>query len=165
MLSVADAERLVSQHLGDTPRAAHSRFVAYLMRQLASECAADADLWEVVGTRDDPARHGLLAAQWLGDGISPDARRAIEAHDHRTGVTAETPVADMLKLADVLAVTDARLGRATLATLDDGAPLAALRTALAGQPYLCDMLERYAAKHGLALKRIAAILTAAPPQD
>lgn len=75
MLSGSDAEVLVSQHLATTPRAAHTRFVAYLMRQLARIFAADADLWEVVGlchdldffeTRDDRSQHGLLTVRWLG---------------------------------------------------------------------------------------------------
>ncbi len=53
MLSVAEAALLVSRHLGDTPRAAHSRLVAYLMRHLAGTFAADADLWEIVGLCHD----------------------------------------------------------------------------------------------------------------
>jgi predicted hydrolase (HD superfamily) len=69
MLSLAEAEHLVSQHLSATPRAAHSRFVAHVMRQLADRLGADGDLWEIVGlchdldffkTCDDRSQHGLL---------------------------------------------------------------------------------------------------------
>jgi predicted hydrolase (HD superfamily) len=51
MLSVLEADRLVSEHLGATSRAVHSRVVAQVMRLLAHGFAADADLWEVVGKR------------------------------------------------------------------------------------------------------------------
>jgi hypothetical protein len=172
MLS-AEADLLVRRHLGDTPRAAHSRFVAHVMRQLAAEFSADSELWEVVGlchdldffeTREAPARHGLVTAQWLGDRLPQDATQAIEAHDHRTGVEATTLLADMLKLADVIAVIDARLGRRALAEVGPGDPLAKLRMSLPDRPYLCDILERYSAKHALELARIAAIVSAAPLQ-
>ncbi len=42
MLSKAEALDLIRKHLNDTPRAAHSRFVAYVMRELASVLAANA---------------------------------------------------------------------------------------------------------------------------
>ena len=53
MLSTAEAIQLLNQHLGGTPRAAHSRFVAYLMRQFAGVFAADANLWEIVSLCHD----------------------------------------------------------------------------------------------------------------
>src|SRR5437762_8774540 len=43
------SDLLVRRHLGDTPRAAHSRFVAHVMRQLATQFSADSALWEGVG--------------------------------------------------------------------------------------------------------------------
>jgi predicted hydrolase (HD superfamily) len=173
MLTAAEADLLVRQHLANTPRARHSRLVGYVMRQLAADFSADADLWETVGlchdldffeTRNDPTQHGLLTARWLGDRIPQEARRAIEAHDHRTGVAATTLLADMLKLADVMVVIDAALGRRALAELESGEPLARLRTALSERPYLCAMLEQYSEKHGVALVRIAAIASGMPGQ-
>jgi hypothetical protein len=173
MLSAADAELLINQHLGDTPRAAHSRFVAYMMRQFAGMFAADADLWEVVGlchdldffqTSGEPSQHGLVTIEWLGDRIPADAQHAIAAHDHRTGVQADTLLADSLKAADVIAVIDEKLGRRLLCDVDQAAPYTMLRSQLGDRPYLCDMLQQYTDKHGLPFARIVEILTKAPPQ-
>jgi predicted hydrolase (HD superfamily) len=67
MLSVAEAQALVERYLRDTPRATHTRVVAYLMRWLAGHFSEDGELWEVVGlchdldyfaTADDRTRHG-----------------------------------------------------------------------------------------------------------
>jgi len=137
MLSGADASLLISKYLGDTPRAVHSRFVAHMMRQLAGVLAADPDLWEIVGlchdldffeTLGDGSRHGLLTIKWLGDRIPIEARHAIAAHDHRTGIQADTLLADMLKVADVIAVIDAKLGRRLLSNLDRNDPFTELRS-------------------------------------
>lgn len=171
MLSVAEADDLVSQHLGTTPRAVHTRFVAHVMRELARTFAADADLWEVVGlchdldffkTRDNWSQHGLLTIQWLGERIPVEAQSAIASHDHRTGVQSDTLVADMLKIADVIAVIDAKLGRRMLCNVDRKDPLTALRTWLADWPHLCDMLERYTKKHGPVVERVIDIVAASP---
>jgi len=173
MLSPAEADLLVSEHLGETPRAAHSRLVAHIMRHLAPLFAADADLWETVGlyhdldyfqTSEDRTRHGLLAVKWLGDRIPPDAQQAIAAHDHRSGVQSDTLIADMLKLADVIAVVDQRLGRRLLRDIDQGDPFTVLRSRLGDRLYLCDLLQRLADKHAISLARIVAIVSTAPPQ-
>jgi predicted hydrolase (HD superfamily) len=167
MLSAEDADVLVSQYLAATPRAIHTRFVAYLMRQLAGTFAADADLWEVVGlchdldffqTCDNRNQHGLLTVQWLGDRLPAEAHLAIASHDHRTGVQADTLLADALKIADVLAVIDARLGRNVLREVNGSDTLAALRSRLLARAYLCDMLERYTKKHGLSVSRMIDIV-------
>src|SRR5262249_17277001 len=132
MLTAPEADLLVSEHLGTTPRAAHARFVAYVMRQLAQTFAVDAGLWETVGlchdldffkTRDNRSQHGLLTIQWLGDRIPVEAQTAIASHDHRTGVRSDTLLADMLKIADVIAVIDAELGRRMLCDVDRNDPL------------------------------------------
>ena len=173
MLSGANASLLISKHLGDTPRATHSRFVAHMMRQLAGVFAADPDLWEIVGlchdldffeTLGDPSQHGLLTIKWLDDRIPIEAQRAIAAHDHRTGIQADTLLADMLKVADVIAVIDAKLGRRLLSNLDQNDPFTELRRQLGDRPYLCDMLERYAEKHALPVERVLNILVASPLQ-
>jgi hypothetical protein len=162
-MSIAEADHLVSEHLGTTPRATHSRFVAYVMRQLAQMFAADGNLWEIVGlchdldffrTCTDWSQHGLLTIRWLGDRIPSEGQSAIASHDHRTGVQADTPLADALKIADVIAVIDAKLGRRTLQVVDRSDPLAALRGKLGDRPYLCDMLERYTNKHGIQVARV-----------
>ena len=53
MLSNAEALDLIHKHLDDTPRAAHSRFVGYVMREFASVFAANAHLWEISGLCHD----------------------------------------------------------------------------------------------------------------
>jgi hypothetical protein len=162
-LTVAEADRLVGEHLGATPRAAHSRLVARVMRQLAAAVSADGELFEVVGlchdldvfaTRDDPRQHGILVATWLGERIPPQARDAIAAHDHRTGVQADTLLADALKIADVIAVIDARLGPEGLRAVDRNDPLPALRRRLADAPYLCDNLETYTSRRELSVAAV-----------
>jgi len=173
MLSVLDADFLVGQHLGTTARAAHSRIVAYVMRRLAYLFAADADLWEVVGlchdldffhTGDNWSQHGLLTVKWLGDRIPLEAQNAIAAHDHRTGVQSDTLLADLLKIADVITVIDASLGRGPLCEIDRNDALSTLRSRLADRPYLCDMLERYTKKHALSVASVLEIVSASPSQ-
>jgi len=141
------------------------------MRHLAGIFAADADLWEVVGlchdldyfkTCDNRSQHGLLTIRWLGDRIPAEAQNAIASHDHRTGVQADTLLADALKIADVVAVIDARLGRQALRDVNRNHPLEALRSPLADRPYLCDMLEQYTTKHGLPVSRVIDIATSSP---
>jgi len=159
--------------MGATPRAAHSRMVAHVMRQLAHMFAADADLWEVVGlchdldffqTCDNYSQHGLLTIKWLGDRIPLEAQSAIAAHDHRTGVQSDALLADMLKIADVITVIDARLGRGPLREIDRNNVISTLRIRLADRLYLCEMLERYTKKHGLSVSSVLEIVSASPFQ-
>jgi len=173
MLSTVEAEGLVDLYLGDTRRAAHSRLVAYLMRQLAQLFSADTDLWEIVGLchdldffqiSGDWKRHGLLTVEWLGDSIPSEAQHAIAAHDHRTGFKADSLLADSLKAADVVAVIDERLGRRLLCALEEDAGLTTLRDHLGDRTYLCDMLDHFLEKHLLSFARIMAIVADAPPQ-
>src|SRR5258707_235124 len=109
MLRRSEALDLVRRHLGETARATHTHVVACLMRALAAEFTGDAELGEIVAlchgldyfaTADDRAQHGLLTVKWLGDRLPPAAQQAIAAHDHRTGIQADTVLADMLKVAD-----------------------------------------------------------------
>lgn len=170
MLSVVEAEQLVKQHLGDTPRADHSRLVARIMRELAARFSASADLWEVVGlchdldyfqTQDNWSQHGVTTIAWLGDKIPAEAQHAIAAHDHRTGVQADSLLADMLKAADALAVIDEKIGRVSLCDTDRAAPYSALGQQLSDRSYLSDILERYAGKHGISFDRLVDIVVLA----
>lgn len=177
MLSVTDADKLIRQHLGDTPRADHSRFVACIMKRLAETFSAPADLWEIVGlchdldffqVTGDWSRHGLLTVEWLGDSIPIEARNAIAAHDHRTGVQSDTLLADMLKTADAIAIIDERLGRSSFRDAASTGPYAALRSQLGHRTYPSDILGRYCDKHALPFQRIVEIVADAPkqhPQD
>jgi len=171
-LSLDEAERLVDERLGAVPRAAHSRFVGLLMAQLARELDDDAGLWRVVGVVHDLdyfavdgdwSRHGVLTATWLAGRLPPEALEAIAAHDHRSGVSSSSRMAQMLKLADAMAVLDQHGGREpTLAALRDGTTAMA---AIAGsRPFLVGIIGGNAAQHGLDLVRLGAVLTGLPRQ-
>ena len=108
-----EALALLDARLGDTPKSGHSRAVGEMLRVLAAQCGADPILWALTGfchdldyweTQDDRTRHGILTAQWLGDRLPPEALDAIRAHDHRTGVTATSALAQALRLTDILVV-------------------------------------------------------------
>jgi predicted hydrolase (HD superfamily) len=173
MLSVTDAHGLVNQHLGATPRATHTCVVGYFMRKLAKHFSADCALWEVVGlchdldyfeTAADRTQHGPLAASWLVGRLPEVARQAIAAHDHRTGVQADTLLADALRVADAAAIVDQRLGRGGWRELDSSDPYGSLRRRLGERAYLADILQANARKHAVSFDRIAEIIAAAPPQ-
>lgn len=169
-LSLAEAEQLVAERLGETPRAAHSRFVGLLLQHLAVELAADAGLWRIVGlvhdldffaVDGDWSRHGVLAAEWLQGRLTPEALTAIAAHDHRTGLESTTPLAECLRLADGLAVLDEAAGReATVAALRTGA----IESIVGSRPFLVAIIAGTAARQGLDLARLGVILAALPRQ-
>ena len=174
MLSIAEADELIVQHLGEAPRANHSRVVAHVMRKLAEALSEPAELWEVVGLchdldffaiQGDWSRHGPMAVEWLGDRIPPAAQQAIAAHDHRTGIVAGTLLADSLKAADAITVIDEKLGRPALRAIDTANPYAGLRTQLGRRSYLADMIEGYALKQGFAFERLVETIADAPEQQ
>jgi putative nucleotidyltransferase with HDIG domain len=129
-LGLEGAEQLLTAHLGGTPRADHSRYVGAVMAALARRLGADVELWHITGLLHDidypatsatPDRHGPLAAEWLVGRLPEEALIAIAGHDHRAGITADTPIAHALKLADAIAVLDEQVGRSVLlASLEDG---------------------------------------------
>lgn len=173
MLSIAEADELVVRHLGDAPRANHSRVVAHVMRKLAEALSQPAELWEVVGlchdldffeVQGDWSRHGPMAVEWLGDRIPPEAQQAIAAHDHRTGIAADTLLADSLKAADAITVIDEKLGRPALRAIDAANPYAELRACLGRRAYLADMIEGYALKHAKPFERLVQTIMDAPTQ-
>jgi hypothetical protein len=171
-LGVAEAETLVAQHLGTDPRAGHSRFVGEVMAALAAELGADAIEWMVVGlvhdldylaVERDWTRHGVLAAEWLGDRLPAEALAAIAAHDHRTGLRAETALADMLRLADAVAVLDQRAGRdGMIGALDHS--FEDLPALAADRPFLAEIIGSIARRHRIGPGAIGAILAKLPRQ-
>lgn len=155
MLSRSEAEAELERNLGQSPRARHSRCVALILEALARNLGEDADLWAVTGLLHDidfeqtgtsPERHGLLAAEWLAGRLPDQALDAIRAHDHRTGVTADTSLAAALKLADALAVILESIGADApdLMTAPDQ-----LAHRLAARPWLADLLYGSARRLGI----------------
>jgi hypothetical protein len=173
VLNKARALDLVHKHLDDTPRAAHSRFVGHLMRALARVFDANAEIWEITGlchdldffaTSGDWSQHGLVTIRWLAGKLPDDALQAIAAHDHRTGIQSDTLIADMLNLADALAVIDQRFGPDLLKQAGDDDPYTTLRRHLGDRAHLADILERHASKHALSFRCMVDIVNAGPPQ-
>ncbi|WP_052731625.1 hypothetical protein [Devosia geojensis] len=170
MLSEAEAGRLVEQHLGGTRVAPHAVYVGEVLAAIAKRLRQPEALWRVTGwchdldyfaIEGDWSRHGVLTAEWLAGRLPAEALEAIAAHDHRTGRVAAGPLADMLKLADALAVAVETLGgragfAARLRNREPGAPL------VAGKPYLDAIIAQAAARHGIVGDEIAALL---PAQD
>ena len=173
LLGLNEAERLIANHLGDTPRARHSQFVAAVMAALATSTGAEEALWRAVGLLHDidypltaatPEDHGLLAAEWLAGRLPEDALLAIAAHDHRSGVISETPIARGLKLADALAVLDERAGRQPLLQAL-GENEAALRLLTYERPWLAEMVLRYSNQLHLTREALSTLLQVLPPQS
>jgi predicted hydrolase (HD superfamily) len=172
MLSIQAALDLVRDHLGTSPRARHSIFVGFAMHHLAEPLMADGTLWEITGlchdldfeaTRQNPSQHGILAAQWLEGQLPEAALVAIRAHDHRTGITSDTPITHALKLADTLAVISAALGERTTAVLDSPDVEALLADEFATRPHLPTMLLAHSHRLGITLPALARIWTLGPP--
>ena len=171
-LGLAEAERLVAERLGATPRAEHSRFVGLVMGRLAELHGADRELWQVVGLVHDLdyfavgsnwSRHGLLTGEWLMGRLPDQALLAIAAHDHRTRVRSDTRVAQMLKLADGLAVLDENAGRErTVAALHGGT--GGVGGIVGSRQFLVDIIGGIAAQRGLALATLADVLGGLPRQ-
>lgn len=174
MIDANDAIDLIARHLSDSQRARQSAFVGFLMMRFAETLGEDSALWEVTGlchdldfeaTAADRSRHGMLTAEWLRDDLPEVALVAIQAHDHRTGIRAETKLADALKLADAVAVGELEVGRdAMLGCLSAVDPFEPLEKALSSRPYLAGLIIRSAGNLSLPLMAIAEICRGAPQQ-
>lgn len=115
MITRRTALSLLKLHLATAPALATHCSWGHVMKHLAQVLDEDIALWEIVGichdldfgvTQEDRSRHGILSAHWLGNDLPPQALLGIRSHDHRMGVSSETPSADALKLADTLAVAE-----------------------------------------------------------
>jgi predicted hydrolase (HD superfamily) len=173
MMTVEEALERVRSHLGTSKRATHSIFVGYAMKRLAQVYGANAPLWEVVGlchdldffeTYGDRRKHGILVAEWLAQELPADALEGIRSHDHRTGIEANTPLADALKLADALAIADEIIGREAVVQLLDNDKEVELRNALTTRPHLPDMMIRYTRRLDITMPDLALICSRAPAQ-
>ena len=172
-LTLEEARTLIAQKLGTRPRAAHAVFVGELMHRLAHLLNADAELFMLVGychdldyyeIGGDWTRHGLVAADALATRLPDDALDAIRAHDHRTGINAETQIADMLKLADALAVLDQDAGRNALAELAENSATFLVARHLPNKPWLGEIIDRLIDRHAIARAEIAALFVDLPRQ-
>lgn len=172
-MNLKQADELLNKHLAQSAKASHSQMVAYLMGELAQPLRQDGELWEIIGlvhdldenvTKNDRSRHGMVTAEWLDGQLSQEALEAIKAHDHRTGVKAETKVADALKLADALAIADEDAGRAHMVEIGSRIGQKRLLDHLGHRPYLLPIIVEKAECLGIDLKHIADIVKDAPAQ-
>jgi putative nucleotidyltransferase with HDIG domain len=123
MISRSDALALVRTKLGTGRRYEHSLAVAKRMGDAAAVLKTDAEEWYLTGllhdidlelTKDDMARHGVLARAMLEGLLPPEALLAIEAHDDSTGVRSDAEIAKALRFADTVENTLPRIGVAEL---------------------------------------------------
>ena len=167
MLTRGEADDLIDRRLGAGFRAEHSRLVGVLMRDAALRLDEDTSLWELVGlchdldydvTRSSPERHGLVAAEWLAGSLPSDALRAIEAHDHRSGVRSDTMLGRGLRLTDALAVAIAEVGRNRVLGALRSPDAAALLANHPSRPWLPGLILDNAVLLGLSQSDLADIL-------
>jgi len=88
-----DAFALVEKHLKNRNLVKHSLAVEACMRALAPRFGGDPDLWGLAGllhdldyeeTKDDFPRHGLRAAEILGEAVPAEIRNAVASHAGHT---------------------------------------------------------------------------------
>lgn len=166
MLTNEAAIEELHQRLSDHHKIAHSLFVAKLMVELATLLGEDQGLWEIVGichdfdeevTRDCRERHGMLTAEWLEGQLPIDALDAIRAHDHRTGFVSETKLADGLKLADTLAISDEIVGREIMLQLSTKEGRHAFEMRTASRPFLMRIINERASRNGISFSQLCSI--------
>jgi predicted hydrolase (HD superfamily) len=163
---IEEARNQVVARLGSSKRAEHSVFVGHIMRLLATRLGTDITSWEAVGlchdldffdTTEDRRQHGILATSWLANDLPPEALDAIRAHDHRTGIKTDTPIAGALKLADALAIAVETAGREAIVCLLAVNNKEELRSVLSSRPYIPQMIEELSLKLRLPLAKLAHI--------
>lgn len=105
-MDFSSAQGLMERHIADERLRKHCLASAAVLRHLARRLGQDEELWAVAGllhdldfetTKDDPARHGLLAAEMLADSDLPtEVITAIKAHN---GEYTQTPRTTPLDIA------------------------------------------------------------------
>jgi hypothetical protein len=81
-----------------------------------------------------------------------------------TGIQSDTLIADMLMLADALALIDQRFGRHLLKGAGNDDLCTTLRSHLGDRAYLAEILEGRASNHELSFRCIVDIVSAAAQQ-
>jgi len=173
LMRLVEGEAWVIAKLGDTPRAAHSRFVGSLMRGLGERLEPDeAEIWELAGLLHDLDFfvvdgdwhiHGRTTVAWLEGRMPIPALVAIVAHDHRSGVLSDAPMSQALRLCDAIAILDQSAGRAAmLDALREGE--AAIRALAGERGFLADMIVGFSDALGVDRAGLADQLARLPEQ-
>ncbi len=103
---------LMRERLSNINLQKHTLAVEAIMRRLARHFGADEELWGLAGllhdidyeaTKDEPARHSLVAADELAAmGLPPDVVQAVRVHNHYHGIARQTEMDKALHAADPL---------------------------------------------------------------
>jgi putative nucleotidyltransferase with HDIG domain len=101
MLNRDEALALMHDNIPEPALRAHCLESEAVLRGLARRLGQDEELWGITGllhdldystTKDNPARHGLDAAEMLADKLPTEAVQAIRAHNaEHTGVAPASP--------------------------------------------------------------------------
>lgn len=112
MISRDEAHALLLENLTDPAMQAHSLESEAVLRALAKRLGQDEELWGLAGllhdldyaaTKDNPARHGLDAADMLAGKLPEEALHAIRAHNGaHTGVTPQSPFDFALRCGETI---------------------------------------------------------------
>lgn len=112
MLSHAQALDLVKSYNPEPHLIRHALDSEAVMRALAAHFGEDADLWGIAGlvhdvdfpdTKNDPAKHGLVSAEILGDRVPEIVVTAIKAHNGEyTGTMPESRFDYALRAAETV---------------------------------------------------------------
>lgn len=112
VLTRDEALALMRERLSNVNLQKHTLAVEAIMRRLARRFGADEELWGLAGllhdidyevTKDDPARHSLVAADELAAmGLPAEVVRAVRVHNHYHGIPRETQMDKALHAADPL---------------------------------------------------------------
>lgn len=175
MLTIEQAHDALYKHLAeDVQKVRHSKVVALLMKHLAEVTGQDAILWEIVGlchdlddsmTKTDRHLHGILTAQWLEGRLPCEALDAIRAHDHRSGLSSDTQLANALKLTDALAIADMDAGRDIISRIGSEAGWHQLSSRMVRtRPYLCPIITELANRVKISRASMAALFRKVPSQ-
>lgn len=173
MLTRQQARAELVKHLTNGRKARHSLVVAHVLRRLAEDMGEDASLWEIVGlchdldymaTKGKRHLHGILAAQWLENDLPREALEAIRAHDHRTGVQANSIISKALRLTDALAIADEDAGREAIMQIGDCDAWHRLALRFEHRPYLLPIITELTGRLNLPLSSLPGLFENAPPQ-
>lgn len=96
MLTRDEAFALLTEKVDEPQQISHAIETEAVMRALAAKLERDQELWGITGllhdldygtTKDNPARHGLDAAELLDGKLPQEAVFAIKAHNEVNGTT------------------------------------------------------------------------------
>ncbi len=114
MISIEKAQELVDRDIANDALRKHVVAVSEIMGALADRMGIgeqEKQQWTLVGllhdldyerTKDNPPKHGLIAAEMLNEELPDDCLQAIKAHNTQTGFEPNSKMAKALIAADAV---------------------------------------------------------------